>query len=137
MTDTAALIETADRLYAARDWAAALDHYQRALALLEKALGATNPALIEPLVGIGKAQVALGKPRLAAAQLDRALGLANAETDPVEIATGRFAIAQVLAGIDAARARTLATQAHDAFAAAGPDHAREAETAAHWLAAHE
>lgn len=126
--------------------AEAAAQFKRASEIWTGALGADHPNVatalfrggeIDPLVAIGKAQVALGKPRLAAVQLDRALGLANAQTDPLDVASGRFAIAQVLIGIDAGRARTLAAQAHAAFVAAGADHAHDADTAARWLAAHE
>ena len=112
----------------------ALVDYQRALAVLEKTFGPDHAALVDPLVSIGNAELALHDPRRATPPLERAVALATKGDDPADLAGARFALARALgAGGDPQRARTLATAAQQAFAAAGKDHAADAKQVADWL----
>jgi len=114
------------------DYALAIHDCQRALALDSKS-NPEDPQLAFDLVCIGEAQ--LGRRDLPAARvsLERALKLReHADGDAGELARTRFDLAKALA--DRARARTLAIQARDGFAAAGEQwKARHAE-AVTWLA---
>jgi tetratricopeptide (TPR) repeat protein len=118
-------------------------HYQQALKIWEEALGADHPDVAHALTGLGEALLALGKPADALAPLERALSIRTTrEGGPAELACTRFALALALwtapaaQGRDRLRARTLAEQARDGYAAAG--YARKSELAEveAWLAEH-
>ena len=99
--------------------------------------GATHPNLGYPLTALGRALAALGEPREAAEVLGRALTLrVRGETNQPLVAETRFALAQALwdAGGDRARARALATGAHERYAHDRDD--TRATRVADWLAAH-
>ncbi len=132
----AALSGLGDAALAQKRPVAALGYYQRALTLLQQALGSRNPELADTLISIGNAQVALGKAKRAAPFLERAIALRQEGGDPIDVARTRFAAAKAFAGFDLPRARTLATDAKDAFAAAGETHAADVAEATSWLDAH-
>jgi cytochrome c-type biogenesis protein CcmH/NrfG len=58
---------------------AALAEQQQTLAVVEKALGATHPRLVEPLVGLGRAALDLHRIKLAEESLRRALEIGIAD----------------------------------------------------------
>ncbi len=132
----AALSGLGDAAFAEKRTTDALAYYERALAVVEKAMGPTYTELGSTLISIGNCELALGKPRRAIAALERALAIRVEAKEPLDIATARFALARALAGVDRARAQTLATEAQQVFAAAGAAHAREADDAAAWLRSH-
>jgi eukaryotic-like serine/threonine-protein kinase len=89
----------------------ALPHFQRALAIQERALKPQHPSLAVALMGLGEAQGRLGRSAEAAATLERALRIREAARVPaLELAATRFALAQVLwqRGGEAHRARSRA-----------------------------
>jgi len=109
--------------------------YRRALAIAERALGPEHLQLVDPLVGIARATLALGKASDAVAPAERALALLakpDAHTEARELARVRFVLARALwdANRDRRRAHELAAQARAAL-----DGADASEVAA-WLAAH-
>src|SRR5439155_476271 len=85
-----------DRLGRPDDAKAALALSQRALAIREKAQGATSPALASSLRGEGLSLVALGQSANAVPALERALAVSGAKADPIELALTRLALAQAL-----------------------------------------
>jgi len=117
--------------------------YERALAVLEKALGPDHPLVAYPLTGLGEALRSLAEPADALAPLERALIIRTThEVDPAELAATRFALARVLwdvpgpRGRDRARARALAEQARDAYAAAGEAKTADLAEVRAWLSEH-
>jgi tetratricopeptide (TPR) repeat protein len=120
----------------------ALREFERALAITRVSLDAEHPAVVFPLLGVGRALLGQGHADAALAPLEQALTLALAvEASPALRGDARFALARALwdaaadSGRDRGRARVLARLARDDYALA---EAREgvAEVAA-WLAAHE
>ena len=78
-------------------YAQALEYYQRAESILEKALGAEHPRLALSLALMGEAYLGLGEPGKAMAVLRRALPLAEKERralDWVLVGTGETLLAQ-------------------------------------------
>lgn len=112
--------------------AAALPLLERALALREKALGATHPDLAEPLLGLGELFLASKKQDKALPLLERALALHNAGLKTEIQLTLADALWQV--GKDRPRARALAEEAQAAYERIG--HRPGLARATTWLAAH-
>jgi tetratricopeptide (TPR) repeat protein len=80
-----------------------------------------HPDVATPLMALGEAWLALGRARQALAPLERALALRLAHPGPAEqLAATRFALARALPSREAPRARALAGEALD-FYAAEPD----------------
>ena len=95
---------------------------RRALTVWETQVGSSHPYLGYPLTAIGRAALALARPKDAVAPLERALRLRETgEADAVLLAETRFALARALwdAGADRARALALAMRARDVYAPAG------------------
>jgi eukaryotic-like serine/threonine-protein kinase len=106
---------------------------KRAVAAAEK-LGANHPAAARALTGLGRDQLALGEPVLAAADLDRALKIREAHpTLPADLAETRFLLARALVSSkgDLARARRLAVAARDAYR--GSFRVKELAAVERWL----
>jgi len=113
--------------------------YQRALKIRETSLGAEHSRLSFPLAGLAEVALARERPRDAAPLAERALRLHEKATSAAkELAGDRFLVARALATApsQSARARTLAEQAREGFAAAGPVKAKELAQADAWLARH-
>ena len=91
---------------------------ERALAIREKSGGGPDTRIA--LVDLGNAYVAAGRAADAVRALDRAVGLIEPTTAPVDAADTRFALARAL-GPRAERARSLAAEARSAFAGAKRD----------------
>jgi tetratricopeptide (TPR) repeat protein len=129
----AAYMGLGDAAFAGKQFDDALVNYARALALLDKAFGEGHVETVDVIVSVGRTQIAMKEGRAGKATLDRALKIAEAAGDPLELARIRFAVAKALAPRDAARARQLAQAAGDVFAKSGADHARDADEVAVWL----
>jgi tetratricopeptide (TPR) repeat protein/predicted Ser/Thr protein kinase len=116
----------------------ALGLEQRAVDAYEKSVGKDTPALAESLTAIGKSQLALGSPRLALAPLERALALREKNPGAVGEPATRFALARALGltGGDRPRARKLATQARETYAADEKRNKKELGEVDAWLAKH-
>ncbi len=125
-------------LAAQGEHAQALDHFQRALAILEQALGPRHAFVAYPLVDMSEVELAQGDVALAREHGERAVSiLESTETTPDPLAEGRFALAMALWDDPAQRprARTLATQARDAYTSLGPAKRAELAKVDAWLAA--
>jgi tetratricopeptide (TPR) repeat protein len=121
----------------------ARDLYERALAIREKTLGPDHPGMAKALTGLGDALLGLGKPADAVLPLERALTiLITHEVSHALLAEARFALARALwtapatQGRDRPRARILAEQARDAYAAAGEPRKADLAKLETWLAEH-
>ncbi|MCX4242308.1 serine/threonine-protein kinase [Paraliomyxa miuraensis] len=121
----------------------AREYHERALAIQEKALGPDHPDVAYTLTGLGEALLGLAKPADALTPLERALTIRTThEVQPALLAATRFALARALwiapaaQGRDRPRARTLAEQAHDAYAALGDAKKTERTEVQAWLAKH-
>ena len=106
-------------------------------------MGPDHPDLAYPLTGLGQSLLGLTKPADALPLLERALTLRTThEIDPALLAKTRFALARALwttpatQGRDRPRARTLAEQARDAYAALGDATKTELAEVQTWLAEH-
>jgi tetratricopeptide (TPR) repeat protein/predicted Ser/Thr protein kinase len=111
--------------------------YQRALKIRETSLGAEHPRLSFPLAGLAEVALARERPRDAAPLAERALRLHEKATgEAAELAGDRFLVARALGPSLSVRARTLAEQAREGFAAAGPVKSKELAKAEAWLARH-
>jgi eukaryotic-like serine/threonine-protein kinase len=111
----------------------------RALAIREKAFGADHALVAEALVFLALAQLDGKKPLEALPLATHAEALLVAhESDLVDIATARFAIARALwdSGQDRARARALIEQVRQAAVAAGTRGVMLGKDVAIWLEAH-
>jgi tetratricopeptide (TPR) repeat protein/predicted Ser/Thr protein kinase len=111
--------------------------YRRALKIREKSLGAEHSRLSYPLAGLAKVALARERPRDAAPLAERALRLHEKATSEVkELAEDRFLVARALAPDPAqsGRARSLAEQAREGFAAGGAATAKELAQVDAWLA---
>jgi tetratricopeptide (TPR) repeat protein/predicted Ser/Thr protein kinase len=113
----------------------ALRHHREALAILEAKLEPDNVRLADPLLGIGRCQLAGPQPSEAREPLERAHRiLSTSQLDPVEQADAAFALARVL-WLDAseqARADALAGEAEAAYLAAGERAAGELSRLREW-----
>jgi len=117
--------------------------YEQALAIYEKALEPDHPYVAHALTGLGGALLALAKPADALTPLERALAVhATVEVDPVLLAETRFSLAHALwdapaaRGRDLGRARTLAAEARDGYAALGEAQKTKLAEVDAWLAEH-
>ncbi|MCY1013949.1 tetratricopeptide repeat protein [Nannocystis pusilla] len=119
---------------------AALDHYERALALREKALGAEFIDNAFALAGIGEAHVMRGEAAAAIAPLERAQALLEKHRIfPSLLARVDFLLARALgdAGRSQEQAQRLAARAQAGFRAlATPVGDADARRVADWLASH-
>jgi tetratricopeptide (TPR) repeat protein/predicted Ser/Thr protein kinase len=114
--------------------ARALQLHTEAAAILEESLGRDHPQLGPILGNLAASELALGHPERAVEALERALVIYDAHDGAQEgELTARFALARALAarGGDDARAVTAATQARDAYLAAGDTTSADEVTA--WL----
>ena len=93
----------------------------KAIAIYEKTLAKDAPDLAEPILRLGQLELRHGRNVEAARLLERALTLRQHDSDPTEMLVDvELALAKALMATGAKpRARTLATHAHDALAAAG------------------
>ena len=97
----------------------------------------------DPLTGLGQTLLGLAKPGDALPLLERALTIRTThQVDPADLADTRFALARALWIAPAAqdrdrpRARTLAEQAHAAFASLGDAQKAKLAEVQTWLAEH-
>jgi tetratricopeptide (TPR) repeat protein len=120
------------------DLARARVDYTAADELRRKALGEDHPDRALALLGLGKLELAEGKPAAAAAALERALALMAASTpDPVDAAEVRAALARARWDTgDRAGARALAEAARAGFVEGGATARRQLAALEAWLAAH-
>jgi len=118
------------------DHLAAAAHHGRAREIFSASFGDEAPPLAYPLTGLGESLLARGQAREAVALLERALALRDPGS-PTDLARTRLALARALAlaGEPGGRAVTLAGEARDALAEAGPAFARERAEAEAWLRA--
>jgi eukaryotic-like serine/threonine-protein kinase len=117
----------------------ALATYQRALELTEKKVGPTHLQVASCLDGIARTLVGAGRLSEAIAPAERSLAIREAaHVKPLAKAEVQLTLARALVGSggDAVRARTLATDARDAFAGGGKNFAKESAEVNEWLAAH-
>jgi tetratricopeptide (TPR) repeat protein/tRNA A-37 threonylcarbamoyl transferase component Bud32 len=96
--------------------AAALTHYRRVKEVYQASLGPEHPDLADPLTGIGRAELELGRAALALPLLEEALKRrlsVAGSIDPLLVADTRFTLARALRASrrDPERARTLAGEA--------------------------
>ena len=113
--------------------------YQRVLQIREKSLGPEHARLSFPLAGLARVALARDRPRDAAPLAERALRLRQKATSQArELAEDRFLAARAIVHEpdQAARARTLAIQAREGFAAAGAVKVKELSEVDAWLAKH-
>jgi len=111
---------------------------QRAVAIYDKSAPDSGDR-VYPLTDLGSCLTAIGKPADAIAPLEAALArFARESTRPQPPATARVALANALwlAGGDRRRARALAEQARDAYAALGERAGRQRREVEHWLHDH-
>jgi eukaryotic-like serine/threonine-protein kinase len=121
----------------------ARDLHERALAITEKAREPDHPSVAASLTDLGAVLLGLGKPADAVLSLERALTICTThEVDPASLAYTRFTLARALwdapatQGRDRPRARILAEQAREAFAALGEGKKAELAEVEAWLAEH-
>ncbi len=135
--DLAYLLVALGHLQLRRDDAeTALPLLERGDRLLRESLGEEHPRRVHGLHGLARARLALEDPQRARTGLEHALRIAEtAGLPPLARAEPSFLLAQLLPPTDAARARTLARQAAEAFDGAGPDYVDKREAVEHWLAA--
>ncbi|MEM9462573.1 MAG: tetratricopeptide repeat protein [Myxococcota bacterium] len=120
-------------------WAEAGEQFRRALLIKQAVLGADHPDLVYSISGLVHARLQGPDPLVARELAERAVSIREAAAvAPELLAEARFALARVL-WLDPAertRARTLAEQAREAYATAGPAEARYRSDVEDWLAAH-
>jgi tetratricopeptide (TPR) repeat protein len=120
----------------------ALGDFQKADAIWEKTKRPDHPDYALLLTGEGRAYLGQQMPERAISLLERALDirLKAAGILPKDLARTRFALARALwgagAGRDRARARVLAIQAREGYAALGEDQKAELAEADEWLVQH-
>jgi serine/threonine-protein kinase len=116
----------------------AATEFQRSLAIEEKALGPKHPQVAAPLLGLGEVELSRKAPARAVPLLERALSIRTSQPgDGADLSDVRFALARALfATGDRTRARTLATEARDAYAKAGPQARLQGAEASAWLNSH-
>ena len=122
-----------DALFAEGKYAAAMSDYRRAQAMLEKAVGPNHPDLAESLIGIGLCELATGATKRAVPPLERALVLREKDSEPLDLARSRFALARAVASSDKPRATSLANEARQAYAKSAAGNARELAEIDRWL----
>jgi tRNA A-37 threonylcarbamoyl transferase component Bud32/tetratricopeptide (TPR) repeat protein len=113
------LVNRAGAYVALQRWLEALADATPAIDILAAAIGAQTPALIEPLGYAGRAQIGLGRPKLALPPAERALAIANqGDADPADVAAAKYVLARALveSGGDRRRAAALADAAQAALA---------------------
>jgi tetratricopeptide (TPR) repeat protein len=110
-------------------------HAGRAVAIWVKALGPDTPQMIDALLLVGLAEVEAKRPAQAVAPLERALKVADKDTDPIALAQVQFVLAEALLGENHARAVALARAARQGFASDPGQQANVAEVDG-WLASH-
>jgi tetratricopeptide (TPR) repeat protein len=111
-------------------------YFERALAIFEGALEPKHLDLAYPLTGLGRALLAQGAAKQATQYLERALALREGAKVPAgDLGWTRFALAQALWAVerDRGRARSLAAQARESFARAGPKHKKDLALVERWL----
>lgn len=118
------------------DHAQAIRYCQRALAIDESS-GPDDPKLAYDLVCVGEAQLGLGALPAARVALERALALrAGTGGDLGELARTRFDLSRALwhgTPADQVRAKALASEAREGFAAAGAAWRHRLDDASAWL----
>ena len=123
----------------AGDHAAAIPWFERALALGERERGPDDPELTYPLLGLARAQLALGHPELALPYAER--GHTRCTSAPLHdtlCATLKVELARALwdTSGDRARARVLAADAERIFAASTEENSEELAEVRAWLREH-
>lgn len=115
-------------------FAEAIGYCARALAI-DEASAPEDPKLAYDLVCVGEAELGRAAPAAAVKVLERALALrADVAGDAGELARTQFALARALWQTGShARAKALAVQARDGFAAAGDNWAERRAAAATWI----
>ena len=111
--------------------------YERALRIWEKSRGKDHPDLAFGLTQIALLDLEEEQPKQAIERLERALKVRGRKgLKPVLLADTQFALARALwmSGEDHARARELASKAHEAYAEAGPEAADSLAHVNRWLA---
>jgi tetratricopeptide (TPR) repeat protein/tRNA A-37 threonylcarbamoyl transferase component Bud32 len=119
--------------------AEAQTHYQRALASYEEALGPRHPDVAHSLVGLADVALVQHEPEAAREHAERAVAIREAsETSPDLLAAARFTLARALWADQAQheRARALAQQARDGYAAAGDGVQQDLAEVTQWLVEH-
>lgn len=93
----------------------AIEEFEASVGVFEASLGADSYRLVTPLRGLGEAQLAAGRPELARVALERAMKLyeARGEGDSLHRARVMYALGQIVAREDPARARELGNAARD------------------------
>lgn len=116
----------------------ALTEYERAMTILEKTLGATDPELVRPLLGIGRIALARHAPASARPPLARALAISERQQDGgIELAYVRVALAEALWAMgEPEQAVAQATRARVAYLALGAAAERPLTALTAWLDAH-
>jgi tetratricopeptide (TPR) repeat protein len=130
LLDIADCLASLDRLDEARRT------YERALAVLEKALGANDMELAGPLAGLGAIELELKHTSAAVVALDKAVALLDDTDTSVDASGIRFDLARALwdSGRDRSRARKLAERAeHDLSASQDENRLRLLPDVATWL----
>jgi tetratricopeptide (TPR) repeat protein len=118
-----------------KQYDAAVASYRRSVDEYEELLGKTDARLAYPLTRVGEAELAANRPEHAVAPLERAVALSTAAKVPANVlAEATYPLARAIWPKDHARAKQLASSAHDAFAAAGNIERAAAIDA--WLNAH-
>lgn len=135
------LINLGHALFGQGELVRARGHYQRALTILDEALGLDHPDGAYPRVGLAKVAIETGDPASALRYAERAVSIREtAAAAPQLLAEARFMLARALWSTKSkrARARALAEQARDALAAAGRPGESDIEFADvdAWLARH-
>ncbi len=111
---------------------AAAVQYEKARAILVEKFGPEHPITAHVWNGLGQLELARGKRAEAVVMLEHAVAIrAKDGGDAPALAESRFALARALDTPD--RARTLATQARDAYRTAGKSFARQADEIERWL----
>ena len=111
-----------EALRLAGDCERATASYLRAIDAYEGTLGAGHRFVAYPLTALGECNLELGRPADAIRHAERALALRASWTgDRSLLGRTRFALARALwaAGVELGRARELAAQARDDYAASG------------------
>ncbi|HWB78580.1 MAG TPA: tetratricopeptide repeat protein, partial [Nannocystaceae bacterium] len=115
----------------------ALREGERALPVIEAAMGAADPNVARALLLIGGAHKLRGEHATALPLFERAVALLDAAPVPAhERAAGHFQLAEVLWASAPARARELATRALAEYSEVGFQGDRERNEVRAWIAAH-
>jgi tetratricopeptide (TPR) repeat protein len=136
-SEGAALINWAEMLAKRGRHVRAKALFVRALPKWEKLMGPDHHYIAHIVVGLGRAELALGKPKKAVPLLERGLKLRTSkQVSPSLLAATQILLSHALvrAGGDRKRARSLALAALDYFRRAGKAHAKNRAEAEAWLA---